>query len=59
MKHLQLVETGSNHKVKILQSDNGTEFRNLEMEEFCKEKGIAQQFFTPGTPQQWSSWTQE
>lgn len=55
MKHLQLVETGSNHKVKILQSDNGTEFRNLEMEEFCKEKGIAQQFFTPGTPQQWSS----
>ena len=38
--------------VKIIRSDNGTEFKNLTMEEFCKERGVVQQFSAPGTPQQ-------
>ncbi|MGM9241649.1 hypothetical protein ACTFGL_05175, partial [Campylobacter jejuni] len=35
-----------------IRSDNGTEFRNSTMEEFCKERGVVQQFSAPGTPQQ-------
>ncbi|KAL8099662.1 hypothetical protein AgCh_032065 [Apium graveolens] len=38
--------------VKIIRSDNGTEFKNLIMEEFCKDHGIKQEFSSPGTPQQ-------
>ncbi|KAL8132932.1 hypothetical protein AgCh_008421 [Apium graveolens] len=38
--------------VKTLRSDNGTEFKNLIMEEFCKNHGIKQEFSAPGTPQQ-------
>ena len=46
------MENNSSHKVKILRSDNGTEFKNTQMNEFCKQKGISHQFSTPGTPQQ-------
>ncbi|KAL8109987.1 hypothetical protein AgCh_025917 [Apium graveolens] len=38
--------------VKIIRSDNGTEFKNSNMEEFCKEHGIKQEFSAPRTPQQ-------
>ena len=37
--------------VKI-QSDNGTEFRNTQVEEFCKEIGIKHEFSSTYTPQQ-------
>jgi len=51
-KHITQIEKESEFKVKILRSDNGTEFKNYEMEEFCTEKGIKQTFSAPGTPQQ-------
>ena len=51
LDHVRLIET-DDFKVKILRSDNGTEFKNSPMEEFCKYKGISQQFSAPGTPQQ-------
>ena len=51
LDHVRLIET-DDFKVKILRSDNGTEFKNSAMEEFCKHKGIRQQFYAPGTPQQ-------
>ncbi|KAL8103193.1 hypothetical protein AgCh_027652 [Apium graveolens] len=38
--------------VKIIRSDNSTEFKNSIMEEFCKEHGIKHEFSAPGTPQQ-------
>ncbi|KAL8146362.1 hypothetical protein AgCh_004198 [Apium graveolens] len=38
--------------VKIVRSDNGTEYKNSIMDEFCKENGIKQEFSAPGTPQQ-------
>ncbi|KAL8091492.1 hypothetical protein AgCh_033925 [Apium graveolens] len=38
--------------VKIIRSDNGTEFKNSIMEEFCKDHGIKQEFYVPETPQQ-------
>ena len=46
------MENNSAHKVKILRSDNGTEFKNTQMNDFCKLKGIAHHFSAPGTPQQ-------
>jgi transposase InsO family protein len=38
-------------KVNI-RSDNGSEFKNLQVEEYLKEKGIKYEFFAPYTPQQ-------
>ena len=52
MDHVKLIETGTSYKVKILRSDNGTEFKNSEVEDFCRNKGISHQFSAPGTPQQ-------
>ncbi|GJR18034.1 retrovirus-related pol polyprotein from transposon TNT 1-94 [Tanacetum coccineum] len=36
-------------RVKELRSDNGTEFRNHKLEEFCDEKVISQNFSSPYT----------
>jgi transposase InsO family protein len=38
--------------LKVIHSDNETEFRNASFDEFCLEHGIDQQFFTPRVPQQ-------
>jgi transposase InsO family protein len=38
--------------LKVIHSDNGTEFRNASFDEFCLEYGIDQQFSTPRFPQQ-------
>jgi transposase InsO family protein len=37
--------------LKVIHSDNGTEFRNASFDEFCLEHGIDQQFFVPCVPQ--------
>ena len=34
LDHVRMIETSSKYKVKILRSDNGTEFKNSKMEEF-------------------------
>nr|GEX97838.1 retrovirus-related Pol polyprotein from transposon TNT 1-94 [Tanacetum cinerariifolium] len=39
-------------KVKELRSDNGTDFKNHKIEEFCDEKGISQNFSSPCTLEQ-------
>jgi hypothetical protein len=39
-------------KVKKIRSDNGSEFKNLQVEEFLEEEGIKHEFSTPYTPQQ-------
>ncbi|GKG24851.1 putative ribonuclease H-like domain-containing protein, partial [Tanacetum coccineum] len=38
--------------VKITRCDNGGEFRNREMDEFCSKKGIKRKFSNAITPQQ-------
>jgi transposase InsO family protein len=38
--------------LKVIHSDNATEFRNASFDEFCLEHGIDQQFFAPRVPQQ-------
>jgi transposase InsO family protein len=39
-------------KVKKIRSNNGSEFKNLQVEEFLEEEGIKHEFFAPYTPQQ-------
>ncbi|GJY24833.1 putative ribonuclease H-like domain-containing protein [Tanacetum coccineum] len=39
-------------KVKIIRCDNGTEFKNKVMDDFCKEKGIRTEYSIARTPQQ-------
>jgi hypothetical protein len=38
--------------LKVIHSDNGTEFRNTSFDQFCLEHGVDQQFFTSCVPQQ-------
>jgi transposase InsO family protein len=37
-------------KVKKIRSDNGSEFKNLQVEEFLEEDGIKHEFSAPYTP---------
>jgi hypothetical protein len=39
-------------KVKKIRSDNGSEFKNLQVEEFLEEEGVKHEFSAPYTPQQ-------
>nr|GEU75360.1 retrovirus-related Pol polyprotein from transposon TNT 1-94 [Tanacetum cinerariifolium] len=48
---IRMVEN-QNIQVKQIRTDNGTEFRNHELESFCDEKGISQNFPSPYTPEQ-------
>ncbi|GJW95149.1 putative ribonuclease H-like domain-containing protein [Tanacetum coccineum] len=46
------LENQLNHTVKIIRSDNGTEFKNHIMNEFYVKKGIKREFSVARTPQQ-------
>ncbi|GJX79530.1 putative ribonuclease H-like domain-containing protein [Tanacetum coccineum] len=46
------IENLVDKKVKIIRCDNGTEFKNKVMSEFCKQKGIKREFSVARTPQQ-------
>ncbi|GKA87631.1 putative ribonuclease H-like domain-containing protein [Tanacetum coccineum] len=46
------VENLVDKKVKIIRCDNGTEFKNRVMSEFCEKKGIKKEFSVARTPQQ-------
>ncbi|KAI3706925.1 hypothetical protein L6452_25015 [Arctium lappa] len=46
------IENQTNQKVKVIRSDNGSEFKNLDLNTFCEEKGIERQYSAPRTPQQ-------
>jgi transposase InsO family protein len=37
--------------LKVIRSDNGTEFKNASFDEFCLEHGVDQQFSAPRVPQ--------
>nr|GEY83774.1 hypothetical protein [Tanacetum cinerariifolium] len=49
--HMRL-ENLVDKKVKIIRCDNGTEFKNRVMNEFCEEKGIKREYSMARTPQQ-------
>ncbi|GKD30251.1 putative ribonuclease H-like domain-containing protein [Tanacetum coccineum] len=46
------IENQINHKVKIIRCDNGTDFKNNDMNQFCGIKGIKREFSVARTPQQ-------
>jgi transposase InsO family protein len=55
-EHFRSLALGLNNEhpncLKVIHSDNGTEFRNVSFDEFCLEYGIDQQFSAPRVPQQ-------
>nr|GEY75055.1 uncharacterized mitochondrial protein AtMg00810-like [Tanacetum cinerariifolium] len=46
------IENQIDHKVKSIRCDNGTEFKNMIMNEFYEMKGIRREFSVAKTPQQ-------
>ncbi|GKA04047.1 putative ribonuclease H-like domain-containing protein [Tanacetum coccineum] len=46
------IENLVDHKVKVIICDNGTEFKNKEMNQFYEMKGILRKFCVARTPQQ-------
>ncbi|GKB94897.1 putative ribonuclease H-like domain-containing protein, partial [Tanacetum coccineum] len=46
------IENLVDKKVKIIKSNNGTEFKNKVMDDFCREKGIKREYSIARTPQQ-------
>ncbi|GJS34334.1 retrovirus-related pol polyprotein from transposon TNT 1-94 [Tanacetum coccineum] len=51
-KFIKEVENLVDKKVKIIRSDNGTEFKNKVMDDFCREKVIKREYSVGRTPQQ-------
>jgi IS30 family transposase len=51
-KFLKRVQNKYDDKVKKIRSDNGTEFKNTQVEEYLDQEGMKHEFFTPYTPQQ-------
>nr|GEY55590.1 putative ribonuclease H-like domain-containing protein [Tanacetum cinerariifolium] len=49
---ITLVENQFNHKVKAIRCNNGTEFKNANLIEFCGSKGIRRDYSNAKTPQQ-------
>jgi transposase InsO family protein len=50
-----ILETAQNEfglRIKKIRSDNGTEFKNSQVEGFLEEEGINHEFSSPYTPQQ-------
>ncbi|GJX49967.1 ribonuclease H-like domain-containing protein [Tanacetum coccineum] len=46
------IENQVDYKVKVIRCDNGTEFKNKEMNQFYEMKGILRQYSVGRTPQQ-------
>ncbi|GKA78908.1 putative ribonuclease H-like domain-containing protein [Tanacetum coccineum] len=46
------IENLVDKKEKIIRCDNGTEFKNKVMDDFCREKGIRREYSVARTPQQ-------
>jgi transposase InsO family protein len=51
-KFLRRAQNEFDAKVKKIRSDNGTEFKNTQVEDFLDEEGMKHEFSAPYTPQQ-------
>jgi transposase InsO family protein len=47
-----MVENQMDRKLKCLRSDNGGEYKSDEFVQFCRERGIRQEFTAPYSPKQ-------
>ncbi|GJT89785.1 retrovirus-related pol polyprotein from transposon TNT 1-94 [Tanacetum coccineum] len=52
MNFIKEIENQVDKNVKIIRSDNGTEFKNKVMDAFCREKCIKREYSVARTPQQ-------
>jgi transposase InsO family protein len=52
LKHFLRRAQNEELKVKKIRSNNGSEFKNLQVEEYLEEEGIKHEFSAPCTPQQ-------
>jgi transposase InsO family protein len=50
-KFLRMAQNEFDSKLKKIRSDNGTEFKNTQIEYFLDEEGIKHEFSAPYTPQ--------
>jgi hypothetical protein len=50
-KFLRKAQNEFDAKVKKIRSDNDTEFKNTQVEDFLDKEGIEHEFLTPYTPQ--------
>jgi transposase InsO family protein len=50
-KFLRRAQNEFDAKVKKVRSDNGTKFKNTQVEDFLDEEGIKHEFSAPYTPQ--------
>jgi transposase InsO family protein len=50
-KFLKKAQNEFDAKVKKIRSDNGTEFKNTQVEDFLDDEGIKHEFSGPYTPQ--------
>jgi transposase InsO family protein len=50
-KFLRMAQNEFDVKVKKIRSDNGTEFKNTQVEDFLDEEGNKHKFSAPYTPQ--------
>jgi transposase InsO family protein len=51
-KFLKMAQNEFDAKVKKISSDNSTEFKNTQIEDFLDEEGIKHEFLAPYSPQQ-------
>jgi transposase InsO family protein len=51
-KFLRRAQNEFGLRIKKIRSDNGTEFKNSQIEGFLEEEGIKHEFSSPYTPQQ-------
>jgi transposase InsO family protein len=51
-KFLKIAQNEFDAKIKRIRSDNGTEFKNTQVEDYLDEEGIKHEFSAPYTPQQ-------
>jgi transposase InsO family protein len=51
-RFLRLAQNESGLRIKKIRSDNGTEFKNSQIEGFLEEEGVKHEFSSPYTPQQ-------
>jgi hypothetical protein len=52
-RFLRRTQNGFELRIKKIISDNGTEFKNSQIEGFLEEEGIKHEFSSPYTPQQY------
>ncbi|GJY97541.1 putative ribonuclease H-like domain-containing protein [Tanacetum coccineum] len=52
MNFITEIENLVDHKVKVIRCDNGSEFKNRVINQFCEKKGIKREYSVARTPQQ-------